>query len=324
MTTVLVMGGAGYIGSHTVKHMLDNGFDVIVADNLVYGHIESVDKRADFVSADLADINSLNAIFEQYKIDAVIHFAAYAYVGESVSNPQKYYYNNVVGTLNLLQAMLAHNVKRIVFSSSCATYGAPQYIPIDEKHSQNPISPYGRTKLMIEQIFDDYERAYGLQHIALRYFNAAGCSSDGSLGESHNPETHLIPLVLKAIRGEIPNIKVFGTDYDTADGTCIRDYIHVEDLAAAHRLAVEKLGTYNGCINLGTGLGTSVKEIITAAEKVTGKPCPSEYTSRRDGDPAKLFADNAKAKEVLGWKPKYTDIKDIIRTAWDWEQNKKY
>lgn len=324
MTTVLVMGGAGYIGSHTVKHMLDNGFDVIVADNLVYGHIESVDKRADFVSADLADINSLNAIFEQYKIDAVIHFAAYAYVGESVSNPQKYYYNNVVGTLNLLQAMLAHNVKRIVFSSSCATYGAPQYIPIDEKHSQNPISPYGRTKLMIEQIFDDYERAYGLQHIALRYFNAAGCSSDGSLGESHNPETHLIPLVLKAIRGEIPNIKVFGTDYDTADGTCIRDYIHVEDLAAAHRLAVEKLGTYNGCINLGTGLGTSVKEIITAAEKVTGKPCPSEYTSRRDGDPAKLFADNAKAKEVLGWKPKYTDIKDIIRTAWDWEQNKIY
>ncbi len=324
MTTVLVMGGAGYIGSHTVKHMLDNGFDVIVADNLVYGHIESVDKRADFVSADLADINSLNAIFEQYKIDAVIHFAAYAYVGESVSNPQKYYYNNVVGTLNLLQAMLAHNVKRIVFSSSCATYGAPQYIPIDEKHSQNPISPYGRTKLMIEQIFDDYERAYGLQHIALRYFNAAGCSSDGSLGESHNPETHLIPLVLKAIRGEIPNIKVFGTDYDTADGTCIRDYIHVEDLAAAHRLAVEKLGTYNGCINLGTGLGTSVKEIITAAEKVTGKPCPSEYTSRRDGDPAKLFADNNKAKEILGWEPKYINIEDIIKTAWNWEQNKKY
>jgi len=324
MTTVLVMGGAGYIGSHTVKHMLDNGFDVIVADNLVYGHIESVDKRADFVSADLADINSLNAIFEQYKIDAVIHFAAYAYVGESVSNPQKYYYNNVVGTLNLLQAMLAHNVKRIVFSSSCATYGTPQYIPIDEKHSQNPISPYGRTKLMIEQIFDDYERAYGLQHIALRYFNAAGCSSDGSLGESHNPETHLIPLVLKAIRGEIPNIKVFGTDYDTADGTCIRDYIHVEDLAAAHRLAVEKLGIYNGCINLGTGLGTSVKEIITTAERIAGKPCPLQYTARREGDPAKLFADNAKAKDILGWKPKYTDIKDIIRTAWDWEQNKKY
>lgn len=324
MDTILVMGGAGYIGSHTVKHLLDSGFGVVVADNLVYGHSESVDKRAKFVSADLADINSLNSVFDNHKIDAVIHFAAYAYVGESVSNPQKYYYNNVVGTLNLLQSMLAHGVKKIVFSSSCATYGAPQYVPIDEKHPQNPISPYGRTKLMVEQIFDDYEKAYGLQHIALRYFNAAGCSADGSLGESHSPETHLIPLVLKAIKGERADIKVFGTDYDTPDGTCIRDYIHVEDLATAHRLAVEKLGTYSGCINLGTGLGISVKEIITAAEKVTGKPCPVEYTSRRDGDPAKLFADNAKAKEILGWKPQYTDIKDIIRTAWNWEQNKKY
>ncbi|MBQ1612633.1 MAG: UDP-glucose 4-epimerase, partial [Alphaproteobacteria bacterium] len=196
--------------------------------------------------------------------------------------------------------------------------------PMDEKHPQNPISPYGRTKLIVEQIFDDYEKAYGLQHIALRYFNAAGCSADGSLGESHSPETHLIPLVLKAIKGERADIKVFGTDYNTPDGTCIRDYIHVEDLAVAHRLAVEKLGTYNGCINLGTGLGTSVKEIIAAAEEVSGHFCPVEYTSRRDGDPAKLFADNAKAKEILGWKPKYTDIKDIIRTAWNWEQDKKY
>jgi len=324
MDTILVMGGAGYIGSHTVRHLLDSGFEVVVADNLIYGHSESVDKRAKFIHADLADINSLNNVFDNHKVDAVVHFAAYAYVGESVADPQKYYYNNVVGTLNLLQSMVAHGVKKIVFSSSCATYGAPRYVPIDEKHPQNPISPYGRTKLMVEQIFDDYEKAYGLQHIALRYFNAAGCSADGSLGESHSPETHLIPLVLKAIKGERADIKVFGTDYNTPDGTCIRDYIHVEDLAVAHRLAVEKLGTYNGCINLGTGLGTSVKEIISAAEEVSGHPCPVEYTSRRDGDPAKLFADNAKAKEILGWKPKYTDIKDIIRTAWNWEQDKKY
>lgn len=324
MKKILVMGGAGYIGSHTVEHLLNNGYEVVVADNLVYGHRESVDKRAVFMSADLADTASLNNIFRQHEIYAVIHFAAYAYVGESVSNPQKYYYNNVVGTLNLLQAMLDNNVKRIVFSSSCATYGAPQYVPIDEKHPQNPISPYGRTKLMIEQIFDDYEHAYGLQHIALRYFNAAGCSADGSKGESHGPETHLIPLVLKAIKGDLPDINVFGTDYDTPDGTCIRDYIHVEDLAVAHRLAVEKLGEFSGCINLGTGVGTSVKEIINAAENVTGKPCPVKYGKRRDGDPAKLFADNAKAKNILGWKPKYTNIEDIIRTAWNWEQNKKY
>ncbi len=321
---ILVMGGAGYIGSHTVKHLLDSGYQVVAADNLIYGHREAVDKRAEFAYADLLNPFSLDNLFEKYRIDAVIHFAAFAYVGESVGDPEKYYFNNVVGTVNLLHAMLAHKIKKIVFSSTCATYGEPQYVPIDEKHPQNPINPYGRTKLMIEHIFTDYEKAYGLQHIALRYFNAAGCSADGTIGESHTPETHLIPLVLKAIQGKIEKIKVFGTDYDTADGTCIRDYIHVEDLAAAHRLAVEKLGKFNGCLNLGTGTGTSVKEIIAAAETVSGKKCPIEYTERRAGDPGKLFADNAKAKEILGWEPRYTDIKDIIKTAWNWEMNRKY
>lgn len=321
---ILVMGGAGYIGSHTVRHLLDNGYEVVVADNLIYGHREAVDERAKFVHADLLDTLSLDSLFNNNKVDAVIHFAAFAYVGESVNEPEKYYYNNVIGTVNLLHAMAAHNVKKIVFSSTCATYGEPKYTPIDEKHSQNPINPYGRTKLMIEQIFADYERAYGLKHIALRYFNAAGCSSDGKIGESHTPETHLIPLVLKAITGERDCIKVFGTDYDTPDGTCIRDYIHVEDLANAHRLALENLDKYNGCINLGTGIGTSVKEIIVAAEEVSGKKCPVEYVARRPGDPARLFANNTNAKEVLNWQPKYTNIRDIIKTAWNWELNKRY
>lgn len=321
---ILVMGGAGYIGSHTVKHLLANNYSVVVADNLVYGHKEAVDSRAKFEIADLADKASLRKVFDKYNIDAVIHFAAFAYVGESVQNPQKYYQNNVVGTINLLDVMMEYGVKKIVFSSTCATYGEPQYTPIDEKHPQNPINPYGRTKLMIEQIFADYEKAYGLQHIALRYFNAAGCAADRSIGESHTPETHIIPLVLKAITGERDNIKVFGTDYDTRDGTCIRDYIHVEDLALAHRLAVEKLGSYNGCINLGTGVGTTVKEIITAAENVSGKKCPVEYAERRPGDPAKLFADNRKAKEILGWNPQYLNIENIIQTAWNWETHRKF
>lgn len=321
---ILVFGGAGYIGSHTVKHLLDNGYECVVADNLIYGHKEAVDKRAEFVHADLLNPISIREVFKSHKIDAVIHFAAFTYVGESVNDPQKYYINNVVGTTNLLNVMLENGVKKIVFSSTCATYGEPQYTPIDEKHPQNPINPYGRTKLMIEQIFADYERAYGLKHIALRYFNAAGCSQDGSIGESHTPETHLIPLVLKAIKGEKEKISVFGTDYDTPDGTCIRDYIHVEDLALAHRLAVEKLDEYSGCLNLGTGVGTSVKEIIDAAEKVSGKKCPVEYGPRRAGDPAKLYADNQKVKKILGWQPRYTNIEDIIRTAWNWEINRKF
>lgn len=323
MKNVLVMGGAGYIGSHTVKHLMQKGYGCVVADNLVYGHQEAV-LTPHFEKADLLDKASLNTVFDKYEVEAVIHFVAFAYVGESVEKPQKYYENNVVGTLNLLDVMLAHNVKKIVFSSTCATYGEPEYVPIDENHPQNPINPYGRTKLMIEQIFRDYEKAYGLRHIALRYFNAAGCSKDGEIGESHTPETHLLPLVLKAIKGERENIKVFGTDYDTPDGTCIRDYIHVEDLAQAHRLALEKLDEYSGCINLGTGIGTSVKEIIAAAEKVSGQKCPVEYAARRPGDPARLFAANGKAGEILGWQPEYTDIASIIATAWNWEQNRKF
>lgn len=321
---ILVMGGAGYIGSHTVRHLLDSGYKVIVADNLIYGHIEAVDKRAIFVHADLLDPFSLMKIFKSYCIDAVIHFAAFAYVGESVGNPSKYYRNNVVGTVNLLDTMLNFDVKNIVFSSTCATYGEPTYTPIDEQHEQKPINPYGASKLMIERILSDYEKAYGFNYICLRYFNAAGCSSDGSLGESHTPETHLIPLVLKAINGDIPEIKIFGTDYNTSDGTCIRDYIHVEDLASGHRLSLEKLDKFHGCLNLGTGVGVSVKEIITQAEKITGKKCPARNEIRRLGDPAVLYADPTKAKQILGWEPIHSDIKNIIKTAFNWELKRKY
>lgn len=324
MARILVMGGAGYIGSHTVRHLLDYGYDVVVGDNLVYGHRCAVDERASFEHADLLDPLSLDALFTAHNIDAVLHFAAFAYVGESVLKPEKYYFNNVAGTINLLHAMMAHGVHDIVFSSTCATYGEPDYTPIDEKHRQAPINPYGRSKLMIEQIFADYERAYGLRHLSLRYFNAAGCSYDGRLGESHTPETHLIPLVLKAITGERPDIKVFGTDYDTPDGTCIRDYIHVEDLASAHRLALEKLASYTGCLNLGTGIGTSVKEIIAAAEEVSGEKCPVVYAARRPGDPARLYADNTKAKAILGWEPQCKSIRDCIATAWNWEKARRY
>lgn len=324
MKKILIMGGAGYIGSHTVKHLIEKGYDCVVADNLIYGHRQAVHPRAIFEKADLADTASLEALFGKYEFEAVLHFAAFAYVGESVTDPQKYYHNNVIGTLNLLAAMKKYGVNKIVFSSTCATYGEPQYTPIDEQHPQNPINPYGRTKLMIEQAFGDYARAYGLKYIALRYFNAAGAAADGSIGESHNPETHLIPLVLKAITGERASIKIFGTDYPTPDGTCLRDYIHVEDLAVAHRLALEKLDEYSGYINLGTGVKTSVKDIIAAAQAVTGKKCPVEIAPRRAGDPAELYAANGKGESVLGWKPSYMDIKDILATAWQWEQHKKY
>lgn len=323
MKTILVAGGAGYIGSHTVKLLLHQGYSCVVVDNLVYGHREAV-QTPDFVLADLMDTEALSAVFDRYPIDAVIHFAAFAYVGESVENPRKYYLNNVVGTLNLLHAMLDHNVKKIIFSSTCATYGNPEYTPIDEKHPQNPINPYGQSKLMIEKIFADYARAYDLRYIALRYFNAAGCSADGDLGESHTPETHLIPLVLKAISGELPHIKIFGTDYDTPDGTCLRDYIHVEDLARAHLLALQALDRFSGMLNLGTGIKTSVRELITAAGQVAGRPCPVVPAGRRPGDPPVLYAANTRAREVLGWTPAYLDIEAILRTAWNWECHKKF
>jgi UDP-glucose 4-epimerase len=320
MKKILVFGGAGYIGSHALKHLIEFGYECVVADNLIYGHKEAVPENIPFEKVDLLDLEGLKKLFSKYSFDAVIHFAAFAYVGESVNDPQKYYINNVIGTINLLSIMLKSGVKNIVFSSTCATYGEPEYTPIDEAHPQNPVNPYGATKLMIERVLADYANSYNLRWIALRYFNAAGASE--KIGESHNPETHLIPLVLQAIKGG-KQVKVFGTDYDTPDGTCIRDYIHVDDLASAHRLALEKLGEYNGALNVGTGVGKSVKEIISIAEKTSGKKCPVEYTGRREGDPAKLFAANDKARAVLGWEPKY-NLDDIISSAWNWEQNRGY
>ena len=323
MGKILVMGGAGYIGSHTLKHLKENGYDVLSADNLSTGHKEAV-LDSKLVIADLLDLDSLKELFSSYQIDAVIHFAAFSLVGESVTDPAKYYRNNVVGTLNLLDTMREFGVNKIVFSSTCATYGNPLYVPMDEKHPQSPINPYGQTKLAIEKIFCDYQKAYGLKYIALRYFNAAGADEGSLIGESHTPESHLIPLVLKAIKGERADIKVFGNDYDTPDGTCLRDYIHVADLALAHRLALEKLDEYQGFINLGTGIPTSVYQIIQAAEKVSGKPCPTSIAPRRDGDPAELYANNKLAQDILGWQPKYTNIEDIIRTAWNWELNRRF
>ena len=323
MGQILVMGGAGYIGSHTLKHLRDNGYDAFATDNLSCGHKEAV-LDAELVVADLMDKASLNKLFDTHKIDAVIHFAAFSLVGESVTNPNKYYHNNVIGTLNLLDVMMRHNVNKIVFSSTCATYGNPNYVPLDEKHQQLPINPYGQTKLVIENILKDYQRAYGLKYIALRYFNAAGADESSLIGESHNPESHLIPIVLQAIQGKRDNIKVFGNNYNTPDGTCLRDYIHVNDLANAHRLAVEKIDEYQGFINLGTGIPTSVMEIIKAAERVSGKPCPTVISERREGDSAVLYADKQKAKEILSWNPQYLEIEDIIRTAWNWEINRRF
>lgn len=320
MKTVLVLGGAGYIGSHALKDLIQNGYQCVVADNLVYGHRDAV-LCENFVEIDLKDAEKVSQLFKKYPVDGVIHFAAYTYVGESVECPGKYYRNNVVNTINVLEAMKENGVKHLVFSSTCATYGSPEYIPIDEKHPQAPISPYGKSKWMNEKIFEDYETAYGLKYMALRYFNVAGCDVAGQLGERHDPETHLVPLVLDAVNGKRENITVFGTDYDTPDGTCIRDYIHVEDIARAHRLALEKLWEKeeSHCINLGTGKGTSVKEIIDAVEKVTGKKVPVQYGTRRTGDPAILYAANQKAKDILGWIPRYTEIEEIVKTAWNWQ-----
>lgn len=323
MNKVLIMGGAGYIGSHTVKYLRSQGYDCIVVDNLSNGVIKAIGD-CDFEEADLIDIRSLEKIFSKYKIDSVIHFAGLIQVGESVVNPEKYYQNNVIGTLNLLSVMKKYNVNKIIFSSSAAVYGNPEYVPIDEKHPTHPINPYGMTKLIIEKVLSDYNKAYGLRYIALRYFNACGCDRNGEIGEAHKTETHLIPLVLKAITGEKKNIKIFGDDYDTPDGTCLRDYIHVEDLAVAHKLALEKLDNFSGSINLGNSNTISVKQIIQSAEQVTQKKCPVKIDKRRDGDPAILYASNEKAKKILGWKPKITNIDDIIISAWNWETNRKF
>jgi len=321
---ILVVGGAGYIGSHIVCDLSENGYHTIVYDNLSEGHKEAICSN-DFVCGDINDSNTLNKIFDNNKIDAVMHFSAYAYVGESIENPEKYYKNNVAATINLLSVMLKYNVKNFIFSSTCATYGIPTYAPIDEQHPQNPINPYGASKVMVERILSDYSKAYGLKYIALRYFNAAGAHPNGNIGESHRIETHLIPLVLKTLTKEKDSIHIFGTDYETPDGTCIRDYIHVCDLAVAHRNALEMLlsGSESKCINLGTGVGISVKEIISVCEKITGLKVPAIFADRRPGDPPALVASNNYAKEILDFKPKY-DIYDIVKTAWEWERCRKY
>lgn len=317
---ILVTGGAGYIGSHTVKQLLKQRYEVVIFDNLSEGHRELV--LADhFVEGDLLDTDALRNVFAQYPINAVIHFAALSKVGESVKDPQKYYANNVVGTLNLLHAMHEHEVDLIVFSSSAAVYGNPRQDLIREEHPKEPISPYGQTKWMTENMMEDFAHAYDLRYVALRYFNAAGADPDGEIGEWHVPATHLIPIVLEAALGERPHMKIFGTDYDTPDGTCIRDYIHVSDLADAHVLALEHSESvgHGSVYNLGTGCGHSVREIVDACQEISGRSIPVIEGSRRPGDPPRLVADPALSQQKLGWKPKKSDLETIVKTALSWQ-----
>ena len=316
---ILVTGGAGYIGSHTCKALSEAGCQPIVFDNLIYGHEWAV-KWGPLEVGDILDATALDAVFEKYRPSAVMHFAAYAYVGESVSDPEKYYNNNVGGTLALLNAMRRHGVDKLIFSSSCATYGAPQRLPITEEHPQMPINPYGQSKLMVEQILQDFDRAYGMRSISLRYFNAAGADPEGLIGEDHDPETHLIPIALDVARNRRALINIFGDDYDTQDGTCIRDYVHVSDLADAHVLALQALqrGEPTGAYNLGNGSGFSVREVIGAVEKVAGKRIETRVLPRRNGDPDVLLADSSLVRRSLGWSPKIIKLEEIISTAWAW------
>ncbi|MGH8001363.1 MAG: UDP-glucose 4-epimerase GalE [Brasilonema sp.] len=325
-STILVTGGAGYIGSHTVLALKQAGFDVIILDNLVYGHRDLVEKvlQVELVVGDTGDRPLLDNLFQTRDITAVMHFSAYAYVGESVTDPAKYYRNNVLGTLTLLEAMLAASVKKFVFSSTCATYGVPEVVPIPEDHPQNPINPYGATKLMVERILSDFHVAYDFKSVRFRYFNAAGAAPNGLLGEDHNPETHLIPLVLQTALGKRESISVFGTDYPTPDGTCIRDYIHVSDLADAHVLGLEYLlkGGDSEVFNLGNGNGFSVKEVIEAAKLVTQRDIKVVECDRRPGDPPALIGSGDKARKILGWHPQYSSIDEIITHAWQWHQSR--
>ena len=318
---ILVTGGAGYIGSHVNKLLAHEGYETVVFDNMIYGHREAV-KWGTLIEGDLKNIGQIEAVFERYPIEAVFHFAAYAYVGESVAEPEKYYYNNIGCTLNLLKVMRRHGCDKIIFSSSCATYGESEKTPITEDMPQDPINPYGFTKYAVERIFRDYERAYGLKYVVLRYFNAAGADPEGEIGEAHDPETHIIPLILDAASGKRPNVKVFGTDYPTRDGSCIRDYIHVSDLATAHLLALRHLeaGKESQFLNLGNTKGTSVLELIEAAKRVTERDIPVVLSERRPGDPAILVGSSEKAKRVLGWEPMYGDIDTIVRHAWAWHE----
>lgn len=325
MSNVLVCGGAGYIGSHMVAWLMDRGLDVTVLDNLSTGHLQAV-QGADFLHADLLDPSSLERVFATRRFDAVMHFCARSLVGESVAQPYDYYANNVVGTLNLLQMMRRHDTRRLVFSSTAAVFGQPLDDRIDEEHPKVPINPYGASKLMVERILQDAAAAYGLRSVALRYFNAAGASAKVEIGESHEPETHLIPNVLRAALGTGPSLKVFGDDYPTRDGTCIRDYVHVEDLAQAHELAMMFLDSHDGAhaFNLGNGQGFSVREVIASAEAVSGQKIDSSIHGRRPGDPAVLVASSDKAYAQLGWRPVHTSLDAIMTSAWQWHCSQPY
>lgn len=316
---ILVAGGAGYIGSHTNKLLQKSGYETVVFDNLSRGHREFV-KWGKFVHGDLGDTGQIRRCFNEYPITAVMHFSAFAYVGESVTDPAMYYRNNVVNTINLLDAMRECNVKYFIFSSTCSTYGVPDRMPITEDHPQKPVNPYGKGKLMIEEILKDYEKAYGIKHVNLRYFNAAGADQEGEIGEWHDPETHLIPLTVYAALGLIDHIKIYGTDYPTKDGTCIRDYIHVSDLADAHVKALEYLQSSDksGSFNLGNGNGYSVREIIDITRRISEKDFRVVEAERREGDPAALVSSYRKAEEILKWSPKFRDIETVIETAWKW------
>ncbi|QIK38190.1 UDP-glucose 4-epimerase GalE [Caldichromatium japonicum] len=321
MIPVLVTGGAGYIGSHTCKVLAQAGYRPIVLDNLVYGHKWAV-CWGPLEVGDISDRACLDAIIACHRPEAVIHFAAYAYVGESVRDPGRYYRNNVAGTLTLLEAMRDHGIAHLIFSSTCATYGIPDQTPITEDHPQRPINPYGASKLMVERMLADFGQAHGLGWVVLRYFNAAGADPEGELGEDHDPETHLIPLAIQAALGQGPRLEVFGDDYPTPDGSCIRDYIHVADLAEAHVLALTYLrnGGASRALNLGTGQGHSVLEVIAAIERVAGRPVPYALGPRRPGDPPALYADATKAQALLGWTPRYPELDTIIEHAWRWHQ----
>jgi UDP-glucose 4-epimerase len=317
---ILVTGGAGYIGSVAVADLRAKGEDVVVIDNLAYGHKQAVDSSIPFYEGNIGNKSLVKQILDEHNIEACMHFSAFAYVGESVEKPNKYWENNVVQTINLLDVLIENNVKKFVFSSTCATFGEPQYVPIDEKHPQSPTNPYGWTKFVVERILETYNTAYNLKFVALRYFNACGATEN--LGEHHAPETHLIPLVLFAAQGKIPHVSIFGDDYATPDGTAVRDYIHISDLSAAHLLALEHLrsGKASEFINLGNGQGFSVKEVVETARRVTGKNIEAKIAPRRAGDPSKLVADAKKAREVLGWNPQFPDIESIIESAWKWHE----
>jgi UDP-glucose 4-epimerase len=315
---VLITGGAGYVGSHAVRSFQSAGHQVWVYDNLSEGHAAAVPADV-LVKGDLADGQALEALLRSCRIEAVIHFAAFCYVGESVQDPEKYYVNNLANTLQLLRAMRRAEVQRFVFSSTCATYGVPSRVPITEDEPQRPINPYGRAKLAVEWVLADFAHAYGLGYAALRYFNAAGANEAGDIGEDHEPETHLIPIALQAALGQRSHVEIFGTDYETPDGTCIRDYIHVDDLAEAHRLALDRLQPGRGLLlNLGSEVGSSVRDVLDACRQITGRPIPVKEGPRRPGDPPVLVASSRKAQEILGWRPRYRQLKDIVASAWRW------